>query len=102
MNGNIRWVLVDGASETLSKAHERAAEAVGRMLGRGGYGLIVGRWSGVHFLVTRSFRDVVGQECFSRLRQIDTTGGSSRKPEKIGQQLDPSDPDGGDEYSEEA
>ena len=70
-----RWVLVAGAFENLSKEQERAASALGRMLGRAGYGLITGRWSGVDYLVTRSFRDVVGAEYSNRLRQIDTTGG---------------------------
>src|SRR5262245_19887983 len=96
-----RWVLVAGAFENLSKAHERATTAVGRMLGRGGYGLIVGRWSGVDYLVTRSFRDVVGQECSNRLLQINTSGGpeNAPKPAKISpRQLDPSDLDGGHKY----
>jgi hypothetical protein len=100
-----RWVLVAGAFDNLSNAHERAATAVGRMLGRGGYGLIVGCWSGVDYLVTQSFRDVVGPACSNRLLQIDTTGGSEKapKPAKVSlRQLDPSDPDGGHKYSEEA
>jgi len=100
-----RWVLVAGAFENLSKEQERAAFAVGRMLGRAGYGLIVGCWSGVDYLVTRSFRDVVGPDYSSRLKQIDTTGGpdGSPKPGKVTPHLlDPKDPDGTHQYSEEA
>jgi hypothetical protein len=69
MNDDTRWVLVAGAFEGLSKEHERAATAVGRMLGRAGYGLIVGRWSDVDYLVTRAFRDAVGSDYAPRLLQ---------------------------------
>jgi len=100
-----RWILVAGAFEKLTKEQERAATAVGRMLGRAGYGLIVGCWSGVDYLVTRSFRDVVGPQYANRLRQIDTSGGpeGEPKPGKVTPHLlDPSDPDGSHLYSEEA
>ena len=99
------WILVAGAFENLSREQERAASDVGRMLGRAGYGLIVGCWSGVDYLVTRSFRDVVGHGYLNRLRQIDTTGGpeGAPKPAKVTPHLlDPSDPDGTHAYSEEA
>jgi len=106
IRNDIHWILVAGAHENLSKEHKRAAETVGRMLGRAGYGLIVGRWSGVDYLVTRSFRDAVGREFSSRFLQIDTTGGPERapKPERVSARrlLDPRDPDGFEEYSEAA
>ena len=105
MTEKIWWVLVAGAFENLSKEHERAASAVGRMLGRAGYGLIVGCWSGVDYLVTRSFRDIVGHDYKQRLLQIATTGGPEEalKPPMLSPRLlDPRDPDGSSRYSEQA
>jgi len=102
---NTKWVLVAGGFENLSSEHERAATALGRMLAQSGYGLIIGRWTGVDYFVTRGFRDGAGPTFARRLMQVDTTGGpeTEPKPGRIGFRiLDPRDADGSHTYSHEA
>ena len=85
-----RWVLVAGAFKDLSKEHVLAAESLGKMLGRAGYGLIVGRWSGVDAIVTRAFVDKADSNR-DRLIQINTVGGpeDARPREHVSAMLDP-------------
>lgn len=101
----MHWILVAGAHEEVSKGHLLAAERLGRALGRGGFGLICARWSGVDYHVTRSFRDSLsGEEEFKRrFRQIDSEGGHGKRARSYRDvQISPHCPDGTEEYSEEA
>lgn len=52
------WVLVAGTGYSrLSNKARRAAEALGTLLARSGYGLVTGGWLGVDEAVARSFAD---------------------------------------------
>ncbi len=48
-------ILVTGASDDLSPEEVEAAKQIGAMLAREGYGLIVGDWDGVDWLVREAF-----------------------------------------------
>jgi|GEM_PF-6523601 len=54
-----KWILVTGAALDLTLEEQAAATQVGLTLGRAGYGLIVGDWDGVDWLVRDAFLKVV-------------------------------------------
>ncbi len=61
-DGKIHWILVTGAAGGLNPEEVEAAKNVGTMLAREGYGLVVGDWDGVDWLVREAFLESLSQE----------------------------------------
>jgi len=70
-NDKIQWILVTGAADNLNPDEVEVAKQVGAMLAREGYGLIVGDWHGVDWLVRASFLEVLpAEEHSSRIKHV--------------------------------
>ncbi len=70
-NSRIHWILVTGAADNLSPEEVEAANQVGAMLAREGYGLIVGDWHGVDWLVKAAFLEALpGHEQPARIKHV--------------------------------
>ena len=70
-NNRINWILVTGAANDLSPEEVEAASQVGAMLAMEGYGLIVGDWDGVDWLVRSAFLEALPmQKHSSRIKHI--------------------------------
>ena len=59
---DIQWILVTGAASDLSPEEVEVSNQIGAMLAREGYGLIVGDWDGVDWLVKAAFLESLPRE----------------------------------------
>jgi hypothetical protein len=70
-NSKLHWILVTGAANDLSPEEVEAANQIGAMLARQGYGLIVGDWHGVDWLVRAAFLEALPQQIqSSRIKHV--------------------------------
>jgi hypothetical protein len=58
----MHWILVTGAASNLSPEEVEVSQQVGAMLAREGYGLIIGDWDGVDWLVKAAFLEALPLE----------------------------------------
>lgn len=68
---DIQWILVTGAASDLSPEEVEVSNQIGAMLAREGYGLIVGDWDGVDWLVRAAFLESLPSEKHaSRIKHV--------------------------------
>jgi len=67
----MQWILVTGAASELSSEEVGVSKQIGAMLAREGYGLIVGDWDGVDWIVKAAFLESIPrEEQASRIKHV--------------------------------